>query len=375
MASTTTTNYNLPLYDSAFDGALYFRDFMDDVSGRDTTSAFNIIDEALKNNAIYYVSATGTDTYTATATNVKIYFNGMIMLLVVNNANTGNSTLQINALSVIELRKIDETGTTVQLSANDLQKNSPSFFRYDGTYFVRIAGGGGANLDSPEFTGTPTAPTATLGTNTTQIATTAFVATAMGSAGGAKVAHLRVQSGNVSGNEITMTTTSFSTVSEGAIVTVYFDFTPAFTGSMYLTVNSTRGMMRGYNDLNFYNTSKNILKYTTFTFVWDATYNHWVHVGTGGIHPTMVSATYTGNGTSSRTLDTGIPRPNFIFIYDETWANLIGFGSALGGGIQGIDSSRTNVSFSRSGSNITIGGTTSYNANGTVYRYVIFNGE
>jgi len=35
-----------------------------------------------------------------------------------------------------------------------------------------------ANLASPAFTGTPTAPTATVGTNTTQIATTAFVSTA-----------------------------------------------------------------------------------------------------------------------------------------------------------------------------------------------------
>lgn len=34
---------------------------------------------------------------------------------------------------------------------------------------------GKANINSPSFTGTPTAPTATLGTNTTQIATTAFV--------------------------------------------------------------------------------------------------------------------------------------------------------------------------------------------------------
>lgn len=36
-----------------------------------------------------------------------------------------------------------------------------------------------ANLASPALTGTPTAPTATAGTNTTQIATTAFVATAV----------------------------------------------------------------------------------------------------------------------------------------------------------------------------------------------------
>jgi hypothetical protein len=39
-----------------------------------------------------------------------------------------------------------------------------------------------ANLDSPALTGTPTAPTATAGTNTTQLATTAFVQTALGGA-------------------------------------------------------------------------------------------------------------------------------------------------------------------------------------------------
>lgn len=37
-----------------------------------------------------------------------------------------------------------------------------------------------ANLASPTFTGTPAAPTATAGTNTTQVSTTAFVQTAVG---------------------------------------------------------------------------------------------------------------------------------------------------------------------------------------------------
>ena len=41
-----------------------------------------------------------------------------------------------------------------------------------------------ADLASPSFTGTPTAPTAASGTNTTQIATTAFVADAVSSLGG-----------------------------------------------------------------------------------------------------------------------------------------------------------------------------------------------
>lgn len=45
--------------------------------------------------------------------------------------------------------------------------------------------------ESPAFTGTPTAPTATAGTNTTQLATTAFVETALGS-----IDALPSQSGN-----------------------------------------------------------------------------------------------------------------------------------------------------------------------------------
>lgn len=47
------------------------------------------------------------------------------------------------------------------------------------TAFVKAAGDLKANLASPTFTGTPLAPTPTLGDNTTQIATTAFVKAAI----------------------------------------------------------------------------------------------------------------------------------------------------------------------------------------------------
>lgn len=45
---------------------------------------------------------------------------------------------------------------------------------WDGSEWVDVAINV-PSLDSPAFTGTPTAPTASLGTDTTQIATTAFV--------------------------------------------------------------------------------------------------------------------------------------------------------------------------------------------------------
>ena len=47
-----------------------------------------------------------------------------------------------------------------------------------------ISAAGGALTTSPTFTGTPAAPTATPGTNTAQLATTAFVQAALSTAGG-----------------------------------------------------------------------------------------------------------------------------------------------------------------------------------------------
>ena len=47
-----------------------------------------------------------------------------------------------------------------------------------------------ANLASPTFTGTPAAPTATAGTNTTQLATTAFVQSAVSGVSGANIQHV-----------------------------------------------------------------------------------------------------------------------------------------------------------------------------------------
>jgi hypothetical protein len=52
-----------------------------------------------------------------------------------------------------------------------------------------------ANIASPTFTGTPAAPTATAGTNTTQVATTAFVTTAIDNIGTTLSAFTLVESG------------------------------------------------------------------------------------------------------------------------------------------------------------------------------------
>ena len=61
----------------------------------------------------------------------------------------------------------------------------PSDAPSDSTYYGRFNGtwSNVAPLASPTFTGTPAAPTATAGTNTTQLATTAFVTSAIGTPG------------------------------------------------------------------------------------------------------------------------------------------------------------------------------------------------
>lgn len=67
-----------------------------------------------------------------------------------------NETLQYITISSSEILALDGIASNIQTQINSK-----------------------ASLSSPELTGTPTAPTATAGTNTTQIATTAFVKTAL----------------------------------------------------------------------------------------------------------------------------------------------------------------------------------------------------
>jgi hypothetical protein len=109
---------------------------------------------------------------------------------------------------------VARNGETIDGDAEDLVMNIGNIavdLIYDGTTWqitAQVGGQGGdvATLASPAFTGVPTAPTATPGTDTTQLATTAFVQAAAG--GSTAIAQVR----NTSAISDLNGTTSFTDV-------------------------------------------------------------------------------------------------------------------------------------------------------------------
>lgn len=131
---------------------------------------------------LYAVTAAGANTYTATiAPAITAYSAGQVFFIKITTANTGASTLNLNGLGAKALVKDAATA----LAGSELLANRIYALAYDGTNFqvVDVADALKANLASPAFTGVPTAPTAAAGTNTTQLATTAFVNSAVESPG------------------------------------------------------------------------------------------------------------------------------------------------------------------------------------------------
>jgi hypothetical protein len=102
---------------------------------------------------------------------------------VLNSNIAGNTITPATATTIGGVIVPNGGGLTIN-AQGDLSAAVQSVFGRTGAVVLTaadITGAGGAVLASPAFTGTPTAPTATAGTNTTQLATTAFVQAAVGS--------------------------------------------------------------------------------------------------------------------------------------------------------------------------------------------------
>lgn len=86
------------------------------------------------------------------------------------SANTGAATINVSSVGAITLEK-----NGAALAAGDVAISQWYEVILSSATVAQLQEIGGASLASPAFTGTPTAPTAAEDTNTTQLATTAFV--------------------------------------------------------------------------------------------------------------------------------------------------------------------------------------------------------
>ena len=98
------------------------------------------------------------------------YTQNMVVLFQATHANTGNCTLSVGGIAAAPL--LDVNGN--QLAANAILNGTIISAAYVGASFYVVSPAGMAELTSPAFVGTPTAPTPSVGDNSTKIATTAF---------------------------------------------------------------------------------------------------------------------------------------------------------------------------------------------------------
>ena len=129
------------------------------------------------------------------------------------------STAELNILDGVtattaEINKLDGyTGGVTELNYLDALHatgvTSTEFDYLDGvTSNIQTQLNTKAPLNSPALTGTPTAPTATSGTNNTQLATTAFVQTALSSASKGHIAFNGATGAVISSSNLTLSKTS-----------------------------------------------------------------------------------------------------------------------------------------------------------------------
>lgn len=144
---------------------------------------------------------------------------------IIKNSTTGGFGIQIIGASGTGVVIPNGMTTTVYCDGTNFYAaftGTPSNFTINGTATITgalsgstAAFSGAISSVSPTFTGTPTAPTAAPGTNTTQIATTAFVNTATGSLG--TMASQNANNVNITGGTITGTTINGNVVGSNSV--------------------------------------------------------------------------------------------------------------------------------------------------------------
>jgi hypothetical protein len=146
-----------------------------------------------------------------------------------NTLVSGTSIKTINTTSLLGSGDITIAGGTIDATPTDSSTNA---VQSNGVFDALALK---SPLASPTFTGTPAAPTASFGTNTTQLATTAFVQAAAVQ-GGYRVFNI-VDYGAV-GDSTTDDTAAIQAAIDAAIVAKGTVFIPACSGFNYYRINS-----------------------------------------------------------------------------------------------------------------------------------------
>ncbi|MDP5126275.1 MAG: DUF1566 domain-containing protein, partial [Algoriphagus sp.] len=126
-----------------------------------------------------------------------------------------------------------KTGITAQQASNITANNAKVSYPGDqdlSSYATTSALASKAPLASPTFTGTPIAPTAAAGTNTDQIATTAFVNTVIGSVPSAGLVSI-TEGGNTGYRRADANAANYGDIGSGAVDLSFSDFSNPIIGA------------------------------------------------------------------------------------------------------------------------------------------------
>ena len=152
----------------------------------------------------------------------------------------GKSMIVFNTgTNVVEVVTALATGTVIPVANGGTGASTASITSFNNITGYTASGATGTTSSnlvfsaSPTLTGTPLAPTAAPGTNTTQIATTAFVTAATGTLG-----TMSTQNANavaITGGSVNGTTIGASTASTGAFTTLSANSTTGLSGTTTLS--------------------------------------------------------------------------------------------------------------------------------------------
>jgi hypothetical protein len=149
----TTPYLGLKEYDIVTDASALNINFQDAVAGTSASSNMSLIDAfattisgsivSLQQNVptIYVNGVIVSGNYfIATVSAIASYVTNMTIILKLSNNVTGSTTLKINSLATITLKKTDNIGNLQDIGGGDLKRNFNYMFRYDGTYWVMVSG-------------------------------------------------------------------------------------------------------------------------------------------------------------------------------------------------------------------------------------------